>query len=173
VRAVACTNLQLRKLVLAALFASVGVFLSGLSIPLGPTRCFPIQHAVNVIAGVLLGPWWAAGAAFITSTLRLATGTGTFFAYPGSIPGALAVGLAASLLRRRRIYASLAEPLGTSIVGTGLSAAVIAPAVHSNATFAMLFAPFFASSVSGTVLGALVLVVLERSRRAIEAAEEG
>ncbi len=160
----ACTNLPLRKLVLAALFASVGVFLSGLSIPLGPTRCFPIQHAVNVMAGVLLGPWWAAGAAFITSTLRLATGTGTFFAYPGSIPGALAVGLAASLFKRRRIYAALAEPLGTSIVGTSLSSAVIAPAIHSGATFTMLFPAFLASSASGAFLGALVLAALSRFR---------
>jgi energy coupling factor transporter S component ThiW len=152
----------LRKLVLTALLASVGVVLSGFSIPLGPTRCFPVQHAVNAIAGVLLGPWWAAGAAFTTSTLRVALGTGTLFAFPGSIPGALAVGFAASALKKRRLAAVLAEPLGTSIVGTGLSAAVIAPAIHSGATFAMLFPPFLASSASGAFLGALVLAALSR-----------
>ncbi|MDO9509074.1 MAG: energy coupling factor transporter S component ThiW, partial [Thermovirgaceae bacterium] len=46
----------LRKLVLTALLSAAGVLLSSLSIPLGPTRCFPFQHAINVIAGVLLGP---------------------------------------------------------------------------------------------------------------------
>jgi energy coupling factor transporter S component ThiW len=158
-------NSRHRKVVLSALFASVGVLLSGLSIPIGPTRCFPIQHAVNVLAGILLGPWWAAGAAFITSTLRLATGTGTLFAYPGSIPGALAVGLAASVFKRKRMYAALAEPFGTSLVGAGLSAAVIAPAVHSKATFSMLVWPFFASSASGAFLGILVLSVLDRFSR--------
>lgn len=166
-------NSPLRKLIMAALLASVGVILSGLSIPLGPTRCFPIQHAVNVIAGVLLGPWWAAGAACITSTLRIATGTGTLFAFPGSIPGALAAGLAASVFKRRWIAAALAEPLGTSLIGAGLGAAVISPAIHSSATFTMLFFPFFASSVSGAFLGILVLTALHRFRGAMTSVKEG
>lgn len=155
----------IRKLILTALLASLGVVLSGFSIPLGPTRCFPVQHAVNTVAGVLLGPWWAAGAAFTTSTLRVAMGTGTLFAFPGSIPGALAVGFAARALRRRPALAAAAEPLGTSFAGTALSAFIIAPAIHSGATFAMLFPPFFASSASGALLGGLVLAALARVRR--------
>lgn len=153
----------IRRLVLAALLASIGVALSGFSIPLGPTRCFPVQHAVNAIAGVLLGPWWAAGTAFTTSTLRVALGTGTLFAFPGSIPGALAVGFAAGFLRQPRL-AVVAEPLGTSIVGVALGTLVIAPAIHSKATFAMLFPPFLASSAAGAILGGLVLAALPRVR---------
>ncbi len=155
-------NSALRRMVLAALLASVGFLLSGLSIPLGPTRCFPVQHAINVVSGVLLGPWWAAGTAFTTSTLRIAAGTGTLFAYPGSIPGAFAVGLAASAIGRRKVYAALAEPLGTSVVGAGLGSVVIAPALHSGATFSTLFLPFLASSATGAFLGALVLAALSR-----------
>jgi len=64
----------------------------------GPTKCFPFQHAVNAVAGVLLGPWWAAAAAFVASVIRNMLGTGTLFAFPGSIPGALAVGLAWKLV---------------------------------------------------------------------------
>ena len=92
-------------------------------------------------------------------------GTGTLFAFPGSIPGALAVGFAAMLLRRRPLLAAVAEPLGTSAAGTALSAFIIAPAIHSGATFAMLFPPFFASSVSGALLGGIVLAALARVHR--------
>ena len=45
-----------RKMCIAGLLAGAAVLLSGVSIPMGPTRCFPFQHAVNAIAGVLLGP---------------------------------------------------------------------------------------------------------------------
>jgi len=74
----------LKNLILAALFAAMAVLLSGFSIPVGPTRCFPFQHAINAISGVLLGPWWAAGAALTASIIRNALGTGTLFAFPGS-----------------------------------------------------------------------------------------
>ena len=46
----------LRNLILAALFAAMAVLLSGLSIPVGPTRCFPFQHAINAIAGCFSAP---------------------------------------------------------------------------------------------------------------------
>ena len=52
-----------RKLVLAALFAGLGVLLSSFAVPIGASRVFPFQHAINAVAGVLLGPWWAAGSA--------------------------------------------------------------------------------------------------------------
>ncbi len=155
----------LRKLVLTALLSTAGVLLSGLSIPLGPTRCFPFQHAINVIAGVLLGPWWAAGAAFTTSALRLALGTGTLFAFPGSIPGALAVGLASRVFRERPLWAAAAEPFGTVLVGASLSAVVIAPFTNAKATFAMLGPAFLVSSISGVILGSLVLITLPRAVR--------
>ena len=46
----------LRRAALAGMFAAAGVVLSVVSIPVGPTKCFPFQHAINVIAGVTLGP---------------------------------------------------------------------------------------------------------------------
>ena len=37
----------------------------------------------------MLGPWYAVLQAFLSSTLRNLMGTGTLFAYPGSMIGAL------------------------------------------------------------------------------------
>ncbi|MCF7936768.1 MAG: energy coupling factor transporter S component ThiW [Synergistales bacterium] len=153
-------NARLRRLTIAGLLAGTAVLLSGVAIPVGPTRCFPFQHAVNAVAGVLLGPWWAAGCAFVSSLVRNMIGTGTPFAFPGSIPGALAVGFAARILRRD--WAAFAEPLGTGPVGATLSALLIGPAMGGTMGVGALMAAFLASSVPGALLGFLALVNLRK-----------
>ena len=49
------TSLHLRKLCLAAVLTAVCVATSTFSIPVGASRCFPIQHLCNILAGVFLG----------------------------------------------------------------------------------------------------------------------
>ena len=78
-------KVSIQKLAIAGVLIALSVVLSGFSIPIGASKCFPIQHMVNVIAGTLLGPWYAVGMAFITSLIRLIMGTGTLLAFPGSM----------------------------------------------------------------------------------------
>ena len=49
---------RVEKLTLAGLFVAAAILLSGVHFPMGPTRCYPFQHTVNVLAGAFLGPWW-------------------------------------------------------------------------------------------------------------------
>jgi len=58
------------------LFVALGVVASGIHIPVGPVKVFPFQHALNVLAGVIIGPWYGALAAFLTGILRIMLGTG-------------------------------------------------------------------------------------------------
>ena len=151
-----------RKLVLAALFTGLGVLLSSFAVPAGASRVFPFQHAINAVAGVLLGPWWAAGSALVTAALRFSIGTGSVFAFPGSPFGALAVGLAYGVLRRDE--AALFEPVGTVLVGATLGAVLISPALGEAAGgLLFLMTSFALSSVPGAILGYLVLKALRRS----------
>ena len=153
-----------RKLVLAALFAGLGVLLSSFAMPVGGARIFPFQHAINAVAGVLLGPWWAAGSALVTATLRFSLGTGSLFAFPGSPFGAIVVGLAYRLLRRDE--AALFEPLGTVFVGAVLGAFLISPFLgEAGGGLIALMIAFAASSVPGAVIGYLVLKALRRAGR--------
>jgi len=148
-----------RSLVLAALFAALGVLLSSFAVPVGGARVFPFQHAINAAAGVLVGPWWAAGAALVTATLRFSLGTGTLFAFPGSPFGALAVGLAYRLLRREE--AALFEPVGTVLVGAPLGALLVSPVVGEAAGgLVALMVSFALSSVPGAFAGYLLLKAL-------------
>ena len=51
-------NLVIR-LTLAGLLVAIAVVGSLLSFPVFGSKCAPVQHMVNVVAGILLGPWYA------------------------------------------------------------------------------------------------------------------
>ena len=153
---------RLRKMTMAALFAALAVLLSPLSVPVGPSKCFPVQHAVNALAGVTLGPWWACGAAFTASFVRNALGTGTLLAFPGSMFGALAVGFAAKFLsEKNRFWAALSEPFATGTLGA-LAATLIASGNINAALLGTLSVAFLVSSVPGAIIGCFALRVLDK-----------
>ena len=77
-----------RKLALAGLLTAVAVVGGMFSIPIGAAKCSPVQHMVNVIAGVLLGPWYGLGSAFVASLIRNLIGTGilgAMLSYPVAV----------------------------------------------------------------------------------------
>jgi len=151
----------LRKIVLTGLFAAIAVILSGIYFPIGPTKCFPCQHAVNAVCGVLLGPWYASMAAIIAGVIRNMLGTGTIFAFPGGIPGALVVGIVHRFWPKD--YAAFAEPLGTGPIGASISALIVAPRIGKSMPFLTFQIAFLVSSIPGCLLGFLVLQVLHKT----------
>jgi energy coupling factor transporter S component ThiW len=153
-----------RKLVLAAVFAALPVVLSIVpgTIPAAGAKLNPWQHMVNAMAGVMLGPWYAALSATVAAVLRNYLGVGTLLAFPGSIPGALVVGLAHAVWRRP--WVGLLEPVGTGLVGATIGSVLVAPAFMGRAIpVATLLPLFLASSVPGAILGVLALRALERA----------
>ena len=81
-------KLNVKKLALAGMMTALGVCLSAFSIPVGASKCFPVQHLLNVLAGVFLGPGYALGFSFSTALIRNLLGTGSLLAFPGSMAGA-------------------------------------------------------------------------------------
>ena len=152
-----------KKLADAGLMAAVAVACSPSSIPVGASRCFPVQHMVNVLAAVFLGPWYGVGMAFVTSLIRNIMGTGSLLAFPGSMCGALLCGLVFS--RTGKLWLTYgAEIFGTGILG-GLAAWPVAVWIMGNKE-AALFAyvlPFLVSTVGGTAIACAVIAVLKRS----------
>ena len=55
-----------RKLTLAGILVAVAVLGGLFSIPVLGSRCAPVQHLVNILAAVFLGPLWAS--AFLTGS---------------------------------------------------------------------------------------------------------
>ena len=46
------------------MFCAVAVVGSLFSFPVFGSKCSPVQHMVNILCSVLLGPWYSVGAAF-------------------------------------------------------------------------------------------------------------
>ena len=69
--------MNIHKLTLAALLVAIGTLSAHLIyIPAGASKCFPVQHAINVLCAVILGPKEAVSVAFVISCLRNMFGTG-------------------------------------------------------------------------------------------------
>ena len=150
-----------RRIVLAGLFAAMAVLLSGVHFPVGPIKAFPFQHMVNIVAGVMIGPCYAAISALIAGIIRNAIGTGTIFAFPGGIPGAIVVGLVFRWVRRD--WAALMEPVGTGFIGVPLTVLLLGPIMGKQLAFALLFPAFMMSSIPGAVIGYVLLKALKRT----------
>ncbi len=180
---VASRNLS-KKVSLSAALSALGVVISPLGFEWLGSRAFPGQHFINVLSGILLGPAWGTLIAIIIGSIRIAWGTGTIFAYPGGIPGAVTVGLAFLVTKRLKpvnlkYAAAFAEPLGTVFIGATISLFIVAPltgpAVGPAATmlrnlqslgpvFALLFLwiGWALSSVTGAVIGYVFLTIAGR-----------
>jgi len=152
-----------RRIALAAVLIGLAVVLSPFYVPLGDTKVFPAQHMINVLAGILLGPWWAVFMALATGTIRNMLGLGTIYAYPGGVFGGLVVGIVYKYIKRTD-YAALLESLGTVFIGGSLSALVVSPYLGRSATLYFFWTAFAVSCIPGSMLGLVILKALRHVR---------
>lgn len=149
--------MQIRKLTLAALLIAIGTLTAHLIyIPAGVSRCFPVQHAINVMAAVLLGADYATAIGFVIACLRNMFGTGSLLAFPGSMLGAWLAGI---LYQRRRTLpmAMVGEVFGTGVLG-GFAAWLIAYFLLGSDAVAWFFIPpFLISSIGGSFIAVMLL----------------
>jgi energy coupling factor transporter S component ThiW len=150
------------KLSLSSILIGLGVALSFYPgpIPLGPALVFPFQSMINVLAGILLGPFYAALVAFLVGAIRITVHTGTIYSLPGGIPGALFVGYSYKL--SKSYLSAFAEIPGTALVGALLSATLVAPATGSKATALFFVVAFTPPALIGSALGFAIMLALRR-----------
>ena len=156
---------QLRNLVLTALFSALGTIGgSVMEFSIGAAKVDPMQHLLNLVSGVLLGPWWALAQAFLTSLIRNLMGTGTILAFPGSMFGAVLVGLAYRYTKKLWL-AGLGELIGTGIIGAIVAYPLAKWLLGANGALFLFIPSFFLSSLVGVVIGYGLLKVLLRQKR--------
>lgn len=160
-----------KRIALSSFLIALGVVLSIFPgpIPIGPTKVFPFQHMINVISGMLFGPINAGIIAFTIGVLRISIGTGTVFAIPGGVPGALVVGFLYHYVKKSNAV-SLTEPIGTAI-GALISALLIVPVIGGpkmppflgiTTQWQLFLIYFLMSSVPGSIIGFFIMVLLRR-----------
>ena len=154
-----------KKLALAGVLCAVAVVGSLFSFPVFGSKCAPVQHMVNVLCAVLLGPWYGVGAAFVASLLRNLLGLGSLMAFPGSMCGALLCGLVWKYTKK--LLPTLAgEVFGTGVIG-GLLAYPIAIAFmgvsSANVAFYAYVVPFLISTVVGSIIAGAIIFALQKN----------
>ena len=156
---------QTLRITVAAILCAVAVVGSMVSFPVFGSKCSPVQHMVNVLCAVLLGPWYGLGAAFIASLLRNLLGLGSLLAFPGSMCGALLCGLIYKKFGKI-IPTLVAEVFGTGVIG-GLLAYPIAIAFMgvsaANVAFYAYIVPFLISTVAGSLIAGVLVLALQRN----------
>ncbi len=154
-----------KKIALAGVLCAVAVVGSMFSFPVFGSKCAPVQHMVNALCAVLLGPWYGVAVAFVASLLRNLLGLGSLMAFPGSMCGALLCGIVYH--KTKNLLATLAgEVFGTGIIG-GLLAWPVAVFLMGKAAGDIAFyayvVPFLVSTVGGSIIAGVVLIALEKN----------
>ena len=154
-----------KKLAIAGVFCAVAVVGSLFSFPVFGSKCSPVQHMVNILCAVLLGPSYSLGVAFGAALLRNLLGLGSLMAFPGSMFGALICGCI--FKKTQNIFGTLlGEVFGTAILG-GLCAYPIGIFLMgqsaANIAFYAYVIPFFVSTAVGAVISGILIYTLKKS----------
>lgn len=159
------TKTNTKKLAAAGVFCAVAVVGSLLSFPVLGSKCSPVQHMVNILCAVLLGPGYSLGAAFTAALIRNLLGLGSLMAFPGSMFGALVCGMVYA--KTKSILGTLAgEVFGTAVLG-GLCAYPVAIFFMGQSAAGLAYyayiIPFLISTAGGAVISAVLLYSLKKS----------
>ncbi|MBP5553238.1 MAG: energy coupling factor transporter S component ThiW [Lachnospiraceae bacterium] len=154
-----------KKLAIAGVYCAVAVVGSLFSFPVLGSKCAPVQHMVNILCAVTLGPFYGVAVAFAASLIRNLLGLGSLMAFPGSMFGALLCGIAYN--KTKNIPVTLiGEVFGTAILG-GLCAYPVAIfLMGKNAAelaFYIYIIPFLISTAGGAIISAVLIFSLKKS----------
>lgn len=150
------------KIALSGLLIAIGVLSGSLFyIPVGVIKAFPIQHVINVLSAVLLGPFYAIGNALVISILRNIMGTGSILAFPGSLIGAALASL--FYLKKPHVsFAFVGELLGTGVIGAIVATFMARLFLGSSAGLSVFFGAFFLSSLIGASIAMVLYGILQK-----------
>ena len=154
-----------RRLAITGVFCAVAVVGSLFSFPVFGSKCAPVQHMVNILCAVLLGPAYGVGAAFVASLIRNLLGLGSLMAFPGSMFGALLCGIVYK--KTHNILATLiGEVFGTAVLG-GLCAYPVAILFMgqsaANIAFYAYIVPFLISTAAGAIISGIIIYSLSKA----------
>ncbi len=153
------------RLALSAMMTAVAVVGSMLSFPIFASKCSPVQHIVNILCAVFLGPGYGLASAFSAALIRNLMGLGSLLAFPGSMFGALLCGIVYKYTKNIWLTC-IGEVFGTAVLG-GLCAYPIAIAFmeqsSANIAFYAYIIPFLISTAVGAIISALLIFTMQRS----------
>lgn len=147
-----------QKIALSGVLIALAVVFGTFSIPIGVAKISPVQHFVNVVGAVTLGPVYALANAFVASLIRNILGTGSLLAFPGSMVGAVLAGVLYKMFNKI-FTAVIGEIIGTGILGAMLAYPVAKLFMGKEGAIFMFVTPFIMSCTVGAVIGYLFVKI--------------
>lgn len=140
-----------QKVALSGVLIALAVVFGTFSIPIGAAKISPIQHFVNVVSAVTLGPFYAVVNAFAASFIRNILGTGSMLAFPGSMIGAFLAGV---IYKKVNLLFSavIGEVIGTGILGAIAAYPVALLIMGKEGAIFMFVTPFIMSCSAGALI---------------------
>lgn len=151
-----------KKLTVAAFFVALGVVFSFVNIPVGLAKCYPVQHMVNVLSAVLLGPLYSVLVAFCISLIRNMSGTGSLMAFPGSMIGAFFSGILFYKTRKLSL-AFLGEVIGTGLIGALLAYPIAKFVLGKEMALFGMVIPFSVSTLGGSIIAIIIILSIKNT----------
>lgn len=151
-----------KKLTIAAFFVAIAVVFSFVNIPVGLAKCYPIQHMVNVLSAVLLGPLYSVLVAFCTSLIRNMSGTGFLMAFPGSMIGAFFSGILFYKTKKLSL-AFLGEVIGTGLIGALLAYPIAKFVLGKEMALFGMVIPFSVSTLGGSIIAIIIILSIKNT----------
>jgi len=157
---------NVKKLSISGLLSALAVVGSLFSFPVLGSKCAPIQHMINILCAVILGPVYGVAVAFSASLIRNLLGIGSPMAFPGSMIGAFLCGIV--YCKTKKIFPTLiAEVFGTAVLG-GLCAYPVAIFIMGknmrDVVFYAYIIPFFISTFVGTVIAGILIYSITKTK---------
>ncbi len=151
---------RLKRFVLLAMLVAIGVVIS----PILRVHGFaPMQHFINVICSVLLGPYYSLACAFMIGIIRMSLMGISPLALTGAIFGAFLSGL---LYKKYNTFISacIGEVIGTGIIGSIISFPVMKFIAGDSKVALFTFTPsFIIATIIGSSIAYILLKALEKN----------
>lgn len=147
-----------KKIVLSGILIAIATVLGTFSIPILGAKASPIQHFVNVIAGVSLGPIYGVACAFISALIRNILATGSILAFPGSMVGVFFAGILYKKFKKIE-FAVIGEVIGTGIIGAMLAYPLAAFVLGKEVALFVYIVPFSISAILGSIMAYILLKI--------------
>lgn len=135
------------KMVLLAMFVAIGVVISPI---LRIEGMCPMQHLVNVVCAVFLGPWYSLLCAVLIGIIRMMFLGIPPLALTGAIFGAFLSGVLYRVSNGKIICAVIGEIIGTGVIGSIVSYPVMAYLMGRSGLTLFFYTPMF---IGATCIG--------------------
>ena len=152
---------NLKKLTMLSMFVAMGVVIS----PILRVEGFcPMQHFINVVCAVFLGPVYAIVCAVLIGVIRMIFMGIPPLALTGAVFGAALSGILYIISKKKIICAVIGEIIGTGIIGAIVSYPVMALLMGKSGLTLLIYVPkFVTATVMGGSIAFIFLVALKKA----------